>query len=145
MCLMLPSWGLAFYYETTKLTDFKAIGVLIDDQATGGCWTNLREAKSYAEDKLQIAGANVTKNFLGKRPTADKGAAFIISVNAFRNNATCIGTVRIEISAAEFGELNPLAGVMVYAASSSVANVPSNFNTHVLEMIRVAVEELERK
>lgn len=35
------------------------IGVSLSDDATGACWTNLKEAREYAEEKLRIKGFNV--------------------------------------------------------------------------------------
>ena len=36
--------------------DTNQIKVLIVDEATDGCWTNLLESKKYVEDKLQLLG-----------------------------------------------------------------------------------------
>jgi len=36
-----------------------SVAVSINDGADDGCWTNLVEAKRYAEDKLELAGFKV--------------------------------------------------------------------------------------
>ena len=36
--------------------------VMLHDIAKGGCWTNLREVREYAEEKLRIKGATLTED-----------------------------------------------------------------------------------
>lgn len=38
----------------------RIIDVLVDDRATGGCWTNISEVQKYAEDQLRLSGYTIT-------------------------------------------------------------------------------------
>jgi len=58
--LIAPNWGLATIFSpNVNLKDLGAIKVVISDMATGGCWTNIKEVKDYADGKLEIAGAGI--------------------------------------------------------------------------------------
>ena len=40
-----------------------SVKVEIDDSVDGGCWTNLREVRTYAEEKLYQRGAKITQDY----------------------------------------------------------------------------------
>ena len=42
------------------LRSIKSVYVSLNDFATGGCWTNLREVREYAEEKLRTKGIKTT-------------------------------------------------------------------------------------
>ncbi len=54
------------------------------DGATGGCWTNLKEVREYAEGKLKEAGFEISE-------PQDATARFQVMVNSTRNNGVCSG------------------------------------------------------
>ena len=47
--------GLAFEASATELKNIKAT-VQLQDKATNGCWTNLKETREYAERNLRMKG-----------------------------------------------------------------------------------------
>ena len=47
--------GLAFEASATELKKIKA-NVQLQDKATNGCWTNLKETHDYAERNLRMKG-----------------------------------------------------------------------------------------
>ena len=62
--LIAPSWGWGVIFDPyVKLKDIGPMQVSMRDFASGGCWTNIKEVKDYAEDKLEIAGADLS--FIG--------------------------------------------------------------------------------
>ena len=100
------SWGLATIFSpNVNLKDLGAIKVVISDMATGGCWTNIKEVKDYAEGKLEIAGADLSYKsdiiaHAGKRNN------FTIAVFAQRlNSGLCIGLIRVQLGGYLLAEL----------------------------------------
>ena len=51
--------GAWIYDDNFALRNTMQMAVSIRDSARGGCWTNLRESREYAEEKLRISGAKV--------------------------------------------------------------------------------------
>ena len=84
----------------------KSVGtiyVLLEDNAKGGCWTNLREVREYAEEKLRIAGYSTAAK--------DKiyEARLFVDVLAYKSNGQCLGAIRAALI-----KLNSLEGVFGY-------------------------------
>ena len=55
------------YYDDSFSIKDKKVVVAIFDEARGGCWTNIGEAKRYAEDKLMLKGAKIVKEALSDK------------------------------------------------------------------------------
>jgi hypothetical protein len=47
------------YDPNFKLSQIKEVNVHLLDNAKGACWTNLREVREYAEEKLRMRGVKV--------------------------------------------------------------------------------------
>ncbi|WP_066705359.1 hypothetical protein [Celeribacter ethanolicus] len=80
--------------------DFDGVYVRLNDDATNGCWTNIRETKKYAEDQLALAGFNVIDEpeFKAELPHAphpllrENIAEYNLHVRASREDSgVCIG------------------------------------------------------
>lgn len=78
-------------------SDFEGAYVWIVDNATNGCWTNIGEARKYAEDQLELAGFKVIEapEFGAEQPhplLRNNIIAYNLHVNASRkDNGVCIG------------------------------------------------------
>lgn len=83
------------YYDDSFSIKDKKVVVAIYDEARGGCWTNIVEAKSYAEDKLMLKGAKVVKYM------DDAQLVLNILVKTFpyleQLPSNCIGTLEISL------------------------------------------------
>jgi len=83
------------YYDDSFSIKNKKVVVAIYDEARGGCWTNIGEAKSYAEDKLMLKGAKVVKYM------DDAQLVLNILVKTFpyleQLPSNCIGTLEISL------------------------------------------------
>ena len=124
----------AWYSESANPTSIGTISVKLYDGAEDACWTNLREAREYAEEKLKIEGYNVV---------AEQGDGYLygISVDAFRNDAgSCIGTYGLEIWAAN--NRNGVFGAHEIGSLSSYGTHPDNLNTWVIELISKMIAEM---
>ena len=83
------------YYDDSFSIKDKKVVVVIYDEARGGCWTNIGEAKRYAEDKLMLKGAKVVKYM------DDAQLVLNILVKTFpyleQLPSNCIGTLEISL------------------------------------------------
>jgi len=84
------------------LRAIKAVRVALVDDATGACWTNLRDVRTYAEEKLLSKGIKVTDN-IAYTSAEDKVYELMINVNAARlyanGSGPCVGSTRVEMTA----------------------------------------------
>ena len=51
-----------FFYDTSITKEYLEgleVNVQIEDNATGACWTNLKEVREYAEEKLRMKGVKI--------------------------------------------------------------------------------------
>lgn len=109
------------------------IEVDINDLATGGCWTNLGEVKTYAADKLAEVGFEVVEN---------SRALFIIIVHSERAaNDLCYG--RIDTSIGVAVSHNGMFGGLEVGSEGSIFSNYRNANTLTLDVVREQIEQLE--
>jgi hypothetical protein len=110
-----------------------SIIVKIDDNAKNSCWTNLREAREYAEEKLEIEGYNVL---------AESGEyGFNIRVVSERDNrGVCWGYIYINIWA--FGVRNDVSGIHEIGSGGGAVLNQDNLNTYVIKMISQMVAQM---
>lgn len=125
--------------------------LIIADQATGGCWTNLGEAKRYAEDRLRLKGYKIEP----AKDELDRGIQYkmFILVHAERGaGGVCFGNIYVELFSLSRHLDNPLAeddalwkftvGRHVLASHGGVAINSDNLNEFVLDVIRKFTEAL---
>ena len=83
------------YYDDSFSIKDKKVVVAIYDEARGGCWTNIGEAKRYAEDKLMLKGAKIVNDM------ANAQLVLNISVKTFpyleQLPSNCIGTLELAL------------------------------------------------
>ena len=120
----------------------KNIVVEVYDDATNGCWTNLGEVKSYAKDKLSIAGANMKNEHTGLVRPDNDNYWYTISVIGYRlNNGVCIGSISTELySAVRFREFH-----FAYVQSETMlvnSSNGSNLNNQVLSVVGDNIRKL---
>ena len=117
----------AWYAASANPTSIGTITVVLVDNANEACWTNLREAREYAEEKLKIKGYNVVAE-------GGEGYSFEVSVNAFRDGTgVCIGSYDVQIWA--YNIRNGVSGGHEIGTFGSYGSHPDNFNSWVIEVI----------
>ena len=52
----------AFAIDQDYVKNIKQVEVILEDNATNACWTNLKESREYAEEKLRGLGATLYDN-----------------------------------------------------------------------------------
>lgn len=54
--------GALVFDQNFKLSQIKDVDIHLVDNATGACWTNLKEVREYAEEKLRIRGVKTVES-----------------------------------------------------------------------------------
>ena len=124
------------------ISQAKLVEVNIDDQASDGCWSNLGEARTYAEDKLKIAGANV-----GETDYTDADERIydlrVVVVAERLPNGLCTGMLEVELRAWVRVHDDYIVATPVGNAGW-VANA-QNMNSEILNYISEAISQLSPK
>lgn len=105
LLLTAPSWGWAdngFFFQdgiTKEYLEGLEVNVQIEDNATGACWTNLKEVREYAEEKLRTLGVKVSET--GYMVAEANLYWLTINVNAGRpyadGSGPCYGDYKISL------------------------------------------------
>ncbi len=128
--------------------DYSTAWVKVVDLAKNGCWTNIGETKTYAEDQMALAGFNV-----GDTPEADEdgtnpvltenGIMLTIIVQGTRlENGLCVGYIHTEFWAST---LNPNRSRYMAVAPIGSNGIPfsvwnnENFNEYVFDHLRGSI------
>ena len=143
LILITPTWATAWNYnDDLTIKDLNPIYVSINDYAKNGCWTNIKEAKTYLSDKLELKGAVLTDD--KNEVFNGNGTGFSLSVNAVRHTTGgfCYGTilVRTEAIGVKLKGSN-YRGLLTFSEKSTIQVSPINFNENVLDVISGAIEE----
>ena len=140
----------SFFLFGTSPEVIETIAIVISDDATGGCWTNLGEAKTYAEDQLRLKGYELTQEHIVI--FGSWGASswdFNILVHSERlDNGRCYGSAKIELKtfvSEEFREDRHTSGRLVIGKTGSIFTGYQNANTLVLDLIREAIDDFPRQ
>ena len=143
LLLIAPTWAVAVKFNAEmKLTDLNPIYVSINDFAKGGCWTNFKEVKTYASDKLELAGGVLIDSV----DEVLKGNAFALNilVNAQRhkNLGICYGNITITTEGIGYGAKEPQwRGMISFSEHGANLTSPINFNQQVLDLVSQAIGE----
>lgn len=126
----------AWYSIHANKDTIDQISVHLIDRTEGLCWTNLRESREYAEEKLGIVGYNVTSDI----ERSSREYRFEIEVAAFRSDNQCVGHYTVNIGTAN--KLDGLVGMHLIGTTSGYGVNPENFNEWVLELIARMVDSM---
>lgn len=121
--------------------DFQTASVRLLDDAKNGCWTNIGETKTYAEDQLRLRGLDVVQRDSYEFETdpfwEDGHIAFLLRVEAQRiGNGLCAGHVIVMMAKSwDWDDRSFVAGTLGYPASWSIWD-DNNLNTLVLDFTK---------
>ena len=125
----------AFYSPGANPTSVGPIEVVLEDDAEDACWTNLKETREYAEEKLRNKGYSVT--------TKDAaGYKFAIVVNSFRldNRDECIYNILLQIY--KNSTVAGLFGVHEIGSGGGFGIHPKNANNAVISNVQEFIDEM---
>ena len=98
LILLIGSSATAKVYDDKfDLKNVASIGVELVDNADGACWTNLKEAREYAEEKLRMRGAKIDKD--GAATANNYRFQIRVNVNRIYENVAgpCYGGVSLKL------------------------------------------------
>ena len=126
------------------MSQINCVLVSIADGATGACWTNLKDVREYAEEKLRIKGVKIFGENRKLEPRKDY--VLEIGVNAARlyqdGSGPCVGVARVSLYTVAFIEgKKHLAEI---AWHSSINAEKQNFNRHAIEVTAELIGKLQR-
>ena len=124
--------GLASEVWSTELQNIKAT-VFLQDNATNGCWTNLKETREYAEEKLRMNNIQIG-NFDVPEFTSNEFWLWI-EVSAGRTNSgSCTGLMNVQLIS--FITIGEQMYTIVRNSNLGHAFLPNeNFNNHILDYV----------
>lgn len=142
--LISPCWGSEYIIDATlNLNDVGPIKVRTIDDVSGGCWTNIKEVKNYAEDKLEMAGADLSYT-IDRMAIAGARNRFDIYVSGNRlNSGLCVGDVEVSLNRFAKSQIGDHIGVLFFSRMSVAFTNPRNFNNQVLDAVKGAIGEWE--
>ena len=126
-----------------KLSQITDVDIKLMDGAKGACWTNLKEVREYAEEKLRMKGVKVVE----KRSPFDilKSYRFEISVLSNRiyegDSGPCYGNVSINLHA--IGKINEHFIIGVVGETSHIVLTEKNLNRKVINYVSKFIAEFK--
>ena len=124
-----------------KLSATRSVAVVLLDDAEDGCWTNLRETREYAEEKLSSKGAKI----IPKEDYLTNSYAFIIHVVGYRNTIGCAARIGVRLETVTFIK-NSNGDAIVHPAIASrtgrLITVYDKANNEVLNVVKAFIDEL---
>lgn len=138
--LMFATQASAFVIKGFIPANVSQITVIIDDNATDGCWTNIGEVKRYAEDKLELAGFKVLREKY-ERAVDDRHYIFNVVVNSKRGAVTCFGDMQFSIF--KFIQNNNMLGMFLVGFYSQNFTGAENANQASLRLMGNFMKEVE--
>jgi hypothetical protein len=118
----------------------RSIQVRIADNATGACWTNLKEVREYAEEKLRSKGYSLVDEM--KSPAAPN-FWFWVAVGATRDRLdSCDGSISVSVQTiATVGEFTGRL-VLIPEVATVVSSAGRNLNRRVLEAVQEMIDQM---
>jgi hypothetical protein len=138
--LMLTTQASAWVSKGFVPANVYKVNVLIADSASDGCWTNIGEVKRYAEDKLELAGFNVSREKFQWYEN-DRHYTLSVMVSSSRNVSTCFGDIGFGI--AKFIKDNNIEGMNLIGDYGSNFTGAENANQYTLKLIGEFMKQVE--
>ena len=142
LMLIAPSWAVAEKIaKDLTLSQVGPIYVSLIDSANGGCWTNLKEVKTYASNKIELTGGTLVDEI---QDALAKGIIFNVNVLADRHPQTdsCYGSISVDTKAlGSAAHLPNSYSWVIYSDISGIAMQKQNFNTIILDTVKTALDE----
>ena len=130
-----------------SLSGVKTIKIELVDEAKGACWTNLKEVREYAEEKLRIQGINVVDDYpkSNGRVVFETGM-YWLTVTVVGNrwytdgSGPCTGFLRFSIHTHVW--LDSVWHVAILEGSTTGAKNNTNFNNYIIQGLQSLFERL---
>ncbi len=136
--LAIPASAKAWILEDIVTPDnLEKVAVRVFDSAENGCWTNIGETRTYAEDKLKELGYVVVKDPQKADLRLD------LSVNSERSTGGCWGSLDVELKThASLLSGHGFADAIVGEIGTSFVDY-DNANILILDCVKDIFDEME--
>jgi len=120
-----------------SIRDTKAIRVFLDDNASGACWTNLRETREYAEEKVRMLGGKIDDFDLPLASERRYELNIFVHLQRYFVDDTgpCYGNVRIALKT--FAQIDTFFHSSEIAHFTAVLLDPNNLNEEAIKAISI--------
>ena len=139
LLLLMPMKVMAAKYdEDATLRNSGPVYVIIQDNAKGGCWTNIKESRDYVIGQVEARGGETVPS------PDDEGIAVEVDVTAMRlpQSKACFGSISVNfLTPAQALHNEKLLGILILGRIAKIFYTPNNFNIKVLDLIKEAFEE----
>lgn len=133
------------YDKDFRLSKVANVKVELIDGATGACWTNLKEVREYAEEKLRMKGAKVVsdRTYSAYAPLN----TYTLEIGVFgqrlykSNSGPCIASVLINLYT--FSKINGLIHKSDMSNFGAYAAETENLNRGIIENISLFFADLK--
>jgi hypothetical protein len=144
MMLTFGSQAGADVFDTDfKLRKLASIGVSLYDGATGACWTNLKEVREYAEEKLSMKGAKIDNEaYVSLEANRYNFDIEVIGERLYTDGTgPCYGNVILELYTV--GHVNGSVHVISAGDLTHVRVTKVNLNRAVIEKVSQFIAEFK--
>ena len=135
---------LAEINKAFHLSSTESVFVDLYDDAKNGCWTNLRETREYAEEKLRAKGANIIQ----EQTYLEDHYIFAVGVMAYRTGTgNCVAAIDVDLKTIAFLKNTNGDDVFHFASVGSRGYIISGYNkanSNVLDTVKSFIDELKR-
>ena len=132
------------HVNAIPLREANTVLVEIDDSASGGCWTNLKEVRDYTEATLFNKGAVIARNDLGGF-IEEKHLRAVISVTAQRlyadGTGPCHGSIAIRLDG--LGMMHDTGGWFVIDEMRYITANKNNMNRATISRLSDFLKSLK--
>lgn len=124
-----------------KLSATKSVAVVLLDDAKDGCWTNLRETREYAEEKLRSKGAKVVPEE-GYLPNS---YSFLINVLSYRTTSGCAASIGVTLETPSLVKNSNGDTIIHFGIASRDGTLITGYdkaNNEVLNVVKRVIDKL---
>tara|TARA_B110000003_G_scaffold270433_1_gene302868 strand:+ start:1672 stop:2133 length:462 start_codon:yes stop_codon:yes gene_type:complete len=143
MAWSVPARAEGLYDPDLSLSNMENVKVELNDEVSGACWTNLKEVREYAEEKLRMKGAKVVSDRTDFPMAVVNTYNLEITAMGWRlkglNNG-CVGMIHVQLYNWE-----KLKGIIHQATvlQQTTLTIQPNLNRDVIETVSSAMAKLK--
>ncbi|WP_171239702.1 hypothetical protein [Ruegeria sp. HKCCA5491] len=124
------------YSEIVNPENLQSVKVEVTDGATEGCWTNIGEVQTYAEDKLGNLGYEV------REKDAPAHFVFDVFINSGRSGGTCFGYIEVTLKAPAELKWSEGTALAILGDHGGVFKGYDNANYMMLDYVKELIDEM---
>ena len=142
MAWSVPARAEGLYDPDLSLSNMKNVKVELNDEVSDACWTNLKEVREYAEEKLRMKGAKVASDRTTFPLAAVNTYNLEITAMGWRlpGNNGCVGMIRLQLY--NWENLNGIIHKAIVLQQTTLGIQP-NLNRDVIEAVSSAMAKLK--